>query len=410
VHQYAGNPASFPVSISLVDDADLNPPTAANVDLSGQGNADRTAWLRANTGGAAAENWLPRTLIAGIGWYASLWNPASGQWMVATMNTATFVAGIITGSGIDNPATDWNEIGGVVLTVGATRTPASIAADADQHHFYMSVMDSGSNGFQHYVVDVTGGPPVWSSIEFSNVGFTDDQLIVFGGYLTAAIGSSVAGGCQLRVAATPVPVATPMTQILVSAIAGAPAAPAVTTWIAKSNGSYVLLAPGGLQATPFMLKSTPAANLTLNASWTAELALSSVVNGATDIITGLDWGSDSTGPCWLATVRRSGTSTRIIKSADGINWTLVATLTGSGSVFVSLCFAAGNWHALQNNLITNTCFSLDGGVTWFATQATMNASFGPRFGLAGSPTQACCWTTGQLRFSQNAALPATQLT
>ncbi len=47
---YAGNPASFPASVGLIDDAALNPATAAALNVANQNNADRTAYLKARVG------------------------------------------------------------------------------------------------------------------------------------------------------------------------------------------------------------------------------------------------------------------------------------------------------------------------------------------------------------------------
>lgn len=49
IHSYAGNPASFPTNVGLVDDSDLNPATAATLDVSGENLADRTAYLKARS-------------------------------------------------------------------------------------------------------------------------------------------------------------------------------------------------------------------------------------------------------------------------------------------------------------------------------------------------------------------------
>lgn len=49
MHDYAGNPATFPLSVGLVDDADLNPAGASTLDIAPTNLADRTAWLKANS-------------------------------------------------------------------------------------------------------------------------------------------------------------------------------------------------------------------------------------------------------------------------------------------------------------------------------------------------------------------------
>jgi hypothetical protein len=46
VHNYAGNPASFPTTIPLIDDSD--PPDASHFNPGPEGLADRTAWLNAH--------------------------------------------------------------------------------------------------------------------------------------------------------------------------------------------------------------------------------------------------------------------------------------------------------------------------------------------------------------------------
>jgi hypothetical protein len=49
MHNYAGNPASYPANVGLVDDADLNPATAAALVVASENLADRTAYLHANS-------------------------------------------------------------------------------------------------------------------------------------------------------------------------------------------------------------------------------------------------------------------------------------------------------------------------------------------------------------------------
>lgn len=397
---YAGNPANFPEFVSELDDS--VPRTAGNLNPATEGNADRTAWLRAQTGGFSPQNWLPPTSVGSLAWYAAIWNAITDQWVAAVTNTSTFDTVLTQGSGIDAPGTGtWTSLGSGPVTLSATKTVRSIAVDPDGIHYYLATLDSGGSPLvQLYVVTAAGA---YLSIQFVVTAHTDIQLVSFGGYLTAVVGATVP---FLLVAAEPVPAATPMTAIPVSTISGAPGG-AVASWIAKSNGSYILLVPTDVQATPYMLKSTPSANLTLVGSWTAETALSSVVN-ATDNITGLDWN----GTAWLATVHR-GSTTRFIRSIDGINWTLVSTLTGTiaGGNFLAMAFAARAWVALiAAGAAIDIGFSLDGGVTWYLTQAVLLSPGALAPGIAGAPTQAAAWDTSTLRFSACASLPAAPLT
>lgn len=49
MHSIPGNPASFPATVGLVDDADLNPATASALDVAPTNLADRTAYLKARS-------------------------------------------------------------------------------------------------------------------------------------------------------------------------------------------------------------------------------------------------------------------------------------------------------------------------------------------------------------------------
>jgi hypothetical protein len=410
MHGYAGNPGNYPITVRLIDDSDA--PNASNFDLAPEDLADRTAYLQAQTGAAMAENWMPVTSVAGVAWYAALWDPATFGWLIALQDTSTFVAGIAAGSGQDPVGTGtWAAIGTTsgVNTWSATKSPRSLAADVDGIHYYLSAIDtSGAGAFQLYVVQ---GGVNYASIQFGTGAYKDAQMIFFGGYLVVALGHTTGASVALAVAAGPVPPATPITGIPINTISGVPGSPVVTGWITRSNGSYVLCCPLGTQANPFMLKSAPASNLTLVASWVAATAIAGVVSN-TDNITGLDWGADAAGPCWLAAVKR-GTTTRIIRSADGTNWTLVATLTGAlaGGNFGSICYAAGRWLALMFvGPGVTVVFSLDGGATWWLTQVFLPWSSPILPTIVGSPTQAAAVAIGLMRFSQCAALPPAPLT
>jgi hypothetical protein len=100
---YAGNPNSYPESVTLFDDT--LPPTGSNINPMVQAGAlDRTAWLRVRLSSPAAANWWPaqtRTGIAAalafmgggatLGWGGFSYSAISGTWL-AILNWNTMAA------------------------------------------------------------------------------------------------------------------------------------------------------------------------------------------------------------------------------------------------------------------------------------------------------------------------------
>lgn len=80
MHNYQGDPTNNAATIPLVDDADLNPPTAANLDLTGQALADRSAYRARAAFATAVANW--RSPMAGtIVSSSAAWDAFAQRWV-----------------------------------------------------------------------------------------------------------------------------------------------------------------------------------------------------------------------------------------------------------------------------------------------------------------------------------------
>jgi hypothetical protein len=189
MHNYAGNPANYPLNVGLVDDADLNPATAASLDVSGENLADRTAYLKATTLPLAGGTITGPVIIGGTGSVTFL----SGSQLTINPGASEEVFGLLE---IRSGATlQWDVGSSMVGTIsgGVTHiSGAAISLDA-----VGGLVANHAQAIQSAVVGgifplVAGG--ISSSVINGIQGFVQGaiQPAVAGG-----IYSAVAGGIQL---------------------------------------------------------------------------------------------------------------------------------------------------------------------------------------------------------------------
>ena len=159
---------------------------------------------------------------------------------------------------------------------------------------------------------------------YSHAGYTDVQMLGFNGYLVAATGGANANNTNLYYSNDKL---VTQTAVAVGGTVGN-----VNQWLLRQNVAMLIAAPANQAfATPFLYTSTDGHTFTLQtAGFGGNLS-------ASDRITGLDWGLDSAGPCWIMTVLDTvANDTKILRSPDGINWSLSASIadfgTGLGAV------------------------------------------------------------------------------
>jgi hypothetical protein len=123
---------------------------------------------------------------------------------------------------------------------------------------------------------------------------------------------------------------------------------------------------------------------------------------STDIIVGLDWGADAGGACWILNVLTAGNTTKILRSADGINWTLAAT-TATALAF-GLGALGNTWYTALGadaQSVNRIAVSPNGGVNWYKTPAIVPPAGGGGNNpvILGSPSQALALSSFDVRTS-----------
>jgi hypothetical protein len=395
MHNYAGNPSNFPVSIPLVDDADLNPPDATNIDLTGQGLADRTAWLFANQ----ISSWnVPFTVAAVTGdssagsasFQAACWDPLNGRWLIAAAYSSHDLVAVW--AAYDGADGTLEEAGSGYYNFNNVTGKACIAqavlADPTQaDNFWLASIDA--TDVLLYYNDGSAWHAVANGTITGTTAITGIALCYFSGQIIEAIGSSgssnttiISGGSNFA---------------SVSALAPGFA---VEDWIVKASGTQVV-AVGANQTftTPFVYTSPD------GVTWTKQTTSIGTILASTDEIVGLDWGADAIGPCWiLLAVTNTGT-TKVVRSGDGINWTLVATLAHELVALCSVTTSGRTWYTVQTADAQEAYrigISFNGGSVWNQTASVVPpvpASGSQLPVLVGSPNQALAFSAFAMRTS-----------
>ena len=327
---YAGNPSNFPDNVATFGS---DAPSSANFNTCLEGTADRTAYLYARQSAELGQNWS-RSLTVGTGTFVQNvgkggieWDPMNGQWMVADYDPSTSNHANIFVS-FDGNDESWSAVASAPCPLPDPATIDHLAVGKDPNDtatFYLgAIYDNGSGPA------VLGGIHKWDGSSWTTivgptgVVYSDLQFLGFAGYIVFATGASASGNTALFFSNDKM--------VTVTAVAVGGTVGNVEQWLLRQNGTMLIAAPANQAfATPFLYTSTDGHTFTLQ---TAGFGGNLI---ASDRITGLDWGLDSAGPCWIMTVLDTvANATKILRSSDGINWTLSATIadfgTGLGAV------------------------------------------------------------------------------
>lgn len=371
--QYAGNPGNFPDEVTIPSGSD--PPSSAVFDTAFEGELDRTAWLFANQGTAAwnapqANTAVFATVATGSDFFNANFDPVGQRWLACgRINTSGFVQAVYSFDGTDA----WKDLG-TAFSAGLGGTPIALAVVNDPSTAGDAYMTAATaSAFTTFGWNGSGWSPLTNGSSSGLTGVEDVELASFKGIVVLAIGSSndafpllfTNDGFTTAAGTFPVPVP-------------------VLAWALRSSPSILIAAPlYQANATPFLLTSVDGVTwITQTAGFGAHLL-------PTDQIEGLSFGGDSSGPCWLMVVTPSGGGTKILRSVDGINWTLAQTLTTELAGIAAV--GARVWYALGPDFVGSTriLVSQNGGVSWASSPAVVDgptASFGSTF--VGSPQQA----------------------
>ena len=404
IHQYAGNPAIFPPNVGLVDDADLNPATAAALDVAPQNLADRTAYLRRIIDSPSTINWgVQNNGNAGVttaeSMHSASYDARLGLWLVGIRKgvSPSWGGAVMWGRGSD--PNDWNLLGNATTSFAGGWT-AAVAADPGSP-FYWSLATDGASVVE--IDSLLAGTGSWGGTITVANGAGGELMFGFGHLITAITGS--AGNASLGFVASGAytPVITPSSAIFI--------------WLLKQSPNEALAVPSITSAgTANYYRSTD------GATWSTLTFSSSIVNtgefpiGLTFCV-GLN--------AWILAVGVA-TGIRFCQSTDGgATWSVISTLVASAGHALSPS-SLNDLSSIGTTLLATTSdttpvlwpsttrdsriiMSIDGGVSWYWAPGALTGNAAPsasysRPRLAASPGQFLNWNTLALRLSQASGL------
>ena len=320
---------------------------------------------------------------------AAAYDPLNGRWLVATVQTSLQNLRVWTSYDGNDP---WIDVGGGTAWAFPSVTTGLLAVCQDPTDpttiWATGIYGTGVN-FQT-VKNVAG---TYSSVAGASQtgvsGLTDVQLLTFNGYIILAYGSSAISPDLWSSN-------NGFSSKTVAGLGGT-----IQHWILKQNGSLAIAAPaygvpGGGGTWP-RIYTTPDGH-----TWTQQTASLGSLMGASDTITGLDWGADAGGACWLLNVLLAAGGTKTLRSADGINWTLAGTT--ATSISYALCALGNTWYSVLTpdvQSVKRIAVSPNGGVNWYQTPAIMAPAGGAGNNpvILGSPSQALALSSFDVRTS-----------
>lgn len=319
---YAGNPSNFPDNVATFGS---DAPSSANFNACLEGTADRTSYLYARQTAELAQTWS-RSIIVATGTFVQNvgnggieWDPMNVQWMVPALDGTNNNNGqiFVSYDGLDE---SWSPVASAPCPMPHPNTITAVSAGKDPNDsttFYLAALITSGGGV---IFNKWDGSTWTLPQDFSHAGYSDVQMLGFNGYIVSATGGANANNTTFYFSNDKM-VAVPMASLAVGTTVGN-----VSRWLLRQNGTMLIAAPlNQAFATPFLYTTTDGHTFTLQ---TAGFGGNLI---ATDQITGLDWGMDSAGACWIMTVLDTvADATKILRSSDGINWTLVATIADFG--------------------------------------------------------------------------------
>lgn len=435
MHNYAGNPASFPSSIGLLDDADLNPATASTINTAPEGNADRTAWLYNRIGPGPGINWHP--LITTVTPPGGGGSAAAGQncmyfdivndiWWTVFIdgNFPTVDGGVVCStSGLDGNSDTWFQFGGSggpstgLSGFGGVDFPSAFCLVAGSTTTYaIAIVSPGATRSKILTATPTSGS--WTSaLAFPGSStITSINMDSGGGAMVAGVGSTDTANTNIWSSTDGITWGSQA----VGSVIGIGAEILIKKGILTSTFGWIAMP---MQAAVFE-SGTPFAywTSTNGTTWT-QRSLSGVIAN-TEVPQGLAFGTDTVGPCWILATIQGTTQSKFYRSTDGIAWTAIAstftrfiqdlicvdTLWAATVIDASTTSPPGGIYGTPPATTyggagaSYVVISTNGAQTWSRTQATLTKNLTStgrqqRAKLASSNAQLCLFNSLQMRFS-----------
>jgi hypothetical protein len=378
---YPGDPSNFPADVNILSGGDA--PNSTNFNTAYEGTLDRTAFLF-QTAAANFGQRLSRPVMAdptdtqheNPAFCSPEWDPKNNQWIQGTWDGAAAFEIFISYDGHDE---NWRSLTGGTFSANPSGGGVCVAKDPNDTTTFHLGLAGGSS-----VKIWTGTSSGFSNSYGLTAAVGDVQAIQWPGspgYIVFGTGGTTAAATNF-VTSNDKMVTHAVTNI--GAMVGA-----VPRWLLRSSGTVLLAVPvGATFATPFVVTSTDGHTFSQNTGGFAGNLLS------TDTIVACDWGQDPSGGCFLMVVQTTGGGPgKILRSPDGVNWTLVTSLTSLKGT-VSLAAAGRMWMAVvgATSPAPQTVFYSADGLNWYRATAvleqptTVNAFV--RSNFAGGPVQA----------------------
>ena len=321
-----------------------------------------------------------QTYLVGVGFGGPEWDGVNNLWMQPAVAGSSDAQIYISYDGLDEV---WDTTG-APLSTGFVPTTCSVGKDpGNSTTYYLGFCYPG--GLAVY----SGVAGVWNPVLLdATTVYQDVQFGAIGGYIMVWTGGTVAG-------VTNVVVSNNQFGSHVSTNIGATVG-AVGEWVVRSNGSILIAAPMDQAfAAPFIYTSTDGHTLVAHTATFGGNLL------ATDAIVGLDYGTISGVGTWVMAVRTVGGQGKLLRSTDGINWTLGQTLTDLVNVH-SLAAVGNLWVAILKATAPaepQIVYSTD-TVSWYQTPAHLEQFVTHVSLVRSNGIQFCASNRYGARFSQ----------
>lgn len=333
------------------------------------------------------------------------WDSSTNLWIVAIFGTTGPQISVFGSYGLDgNTQATWVALG----TVGSNPDAnVSVAPDANTAgNLWLGISSSASGGsFVTYLWSgaswssqhtwFSGSAPLPSGPLFGTIHPFDGRNVLALGSL-----SGNGGGFYQASGGTPL-----------FSISGVTTGPIKMADNTGNGGPGNLLVAVPSFAGTFVYWTSPD-----GVTWT-QRTLASFPIPSGDSIFGICWAQDAVGPCFIVGVNGPGHVAYFFRSADGITWTVQSTPSGMGEG-TDLAAVGPSVYCAQIDASSagpsGAAFSIDGGVTWYFSQAvlTTNLALGSYYtprSVRASSFSFFTFNSLWFRFSSLSGVPATPL-
>lgn len=388
-HPYAGNPANYPIAITLMDDG-VDVPSFTNFNTGYEGLADRGAYLFGLVGGLVAKNWQAAFTPSGQQACDLAWNPVLRSWQFVYYNSGATQFNAAPFTGMDQTG------GGTPVAQSASSAPLSAACDANG----VLYVCEGNN-----VYSLAPGGASWITLDG---GAGNSPVVVAGvGANWASVWEFVGGEAFVW---GPSNTAHSFSTVITGGPLGA-------TWLMASNGSNAVLVVPKVANSSLWVGTSSALN---------SISMTGAGLGTTDVPVAIAWNT-SFGAWIMAVSVAGGTATAFYASASGTGgWTKLSQISSMRAWGVTsgakTAIGASDMKCVGALMVVRSydssahaswlAYSAD-GVNWYPSETILYGMANANLGLKASDTQLGMVYVGatadQLQFSISAGLPATAL-